>query len=625
MAFGGVNAQTAIYSGGSSPFSPFINQIENCYGGPSQVIDIQGVGSNPPTQAASIPLACVGSTAATNSVFNYDAVGSGNGVASLVTQDQAKYAGVVLHTPQPDGPETAYPRWEFSAIYDNGGTLATFKKAPLDTAGCTAAANTDPSSPFFGCHVTGNFPNPLSSYGPLIEFPALIAPVAIGYNPIYYSAWTVTKGKGKLTNYAFKIKTPIKATLNGGISEAVGGLLLDMPTICSIFNGQITAWSDPALKALNGGTSLASASDKGATVFNSLLIEMVGRQDTSGETSILNRALAAQCNSTVLPTYSPPTGFPNGLYNPAGSTSLPAALIGQTWVVGAAPPAPIAGKFTVVALDEGIQAYLAIAPNTATTVSNTVIQGKLAYLGPDFVLPGVTYTDNNGPLSATKGAPNYYATEPVIDQLNEVGIPGEVASIKSGKTTFKAGALLPNAQNALIAFQNGGGLGSLPPQTSTTGAYAAGSTANGYRNAPSDWAQPISITETVSNGSGGAGVVQPTPLAYAVNIEGAYPITGTSDLVFVTCYATPTIAQTLANFIDFYEGGIPIPGGPNGVVVPQAVVNAGFSPLPSQWNAAITSVFATGSDGEGLNISSPSATSPTAACAPTTDGVIGVQ
>jgi ABC-type phosphate transport system substrate-binding protein len=631
MAFTGASATTAIYSGGSSLISPYANQAENCFGGPSQVLDVQGSLSGspvPPTTQASIPLACVGSTAATKSVFNYDSVGSGNGIASLVTQSPATYAGVVLNTPQPDGPEAVYPAWEFAgsdaalalgdvSIYVNGGVLANFKKAPLDSAGCTAAANADPASPYFGCHVAGNFPNPNSSYGPLIQIPALIAPVAIAYNPTYYSAWTVTNGKGKLTNYAFKIKTPLKATLNGGISETVGGLLLDMPTVCSIFNGQITAWSDPALTALNGGVSLASASDKGGAVFNNLLIEMVGRQDGSGTTSIFNRALAAQCNSTVQPTYTPPAGFPNGFYNQAGATTLPSSLIGQTWVVGNTPPSPIAGKFTVVALSQGIQDYLAIAPNTATTVSNTVIQGKLAYIGPDFVLPAVTYTDNEGPLSATKGTSNYYLNTPIADQLNEAGIKGMVATIKSGKTTFKAGALLPNAQNALIAFQ-----GDLPPQTGADGSYQAGSTANGLRNAPSDWAQSTATTETLSN-SGGVAI--PTPLAYAINIEGAYPMVGTSNFDFVTCYATSATATTIANFIDYYEGGTPIAGGPNGVVIGQALVNAGLSPLPAAWNSAIISAFAKGTDGLGLNVSSPAAASPTAACVGSADGIIGAQ
>ena len=64
---------------------------------------------------------------------------------------------------------------------------------------------------------------------------------------------------------------PIAITYN---ISGVNSLKLDAPTLARIFNGGITRWDDPAIKALNPGINLPSAP-----------IHVFFRSDQSGDTS----------------------------------------------------------------------------------------------------------------------------------------------------------------------------------------------------------------------------------------------------------------------------------------------------------------------------------------------------
>ncbi|OBG26783.1 phosphate ABC transporter substrate-binding protein PstS [Mycobacterium alsense] len=70
---------------------------------------------------------------------------------------------------------------------------------------------------------------------------------------------------------------PIAITYN---VNGVGSLNLDGPTAAKIFNGTITKWDDPAIKALNGGNS-----------FPSTPIHVVFRSDKSGTTANFQKYL----------------------------------------------------------------------------------------------------------------------------------------------------------------------------------------------------------------------------------------------------------------------------------------------------------------------------------------------
>ena len=75
---------------------------------------------------------------------------------------------------------------------------------------------------------------------------------------------------------------PIAITYN---VSGVTTLALDAPTLARIFNGAITRWDDPAIKALNPGTNLPSTP-----------IQVFFRSDQSGDTSNFQQYLIAASN-----------------------------------------------------------------------------------------------------------------------------------------------------------------------------------------------------------------------------------------------------------------------------------------------------------------------------------------
>jgi phosphate transport system substrate-binding protein len=81
--------------------------------------------------------------------------------------------------------------------------------------------------------------------------------------------------------------------------------------------------------------------------------------------------------------------------------------------------------------------------------------------------------------------------------------------------------------------------------------------------------------------------------AYVVPV-GAYPIWGTTNLLFAQCYqggfGTPAMGAALKSFLTgFSSGGFDL-----------AITARNFVPLPLAWKTAIADAFLTGSDGNGL-------------------------
>src|SRR5262249_16958215 len=131
---------------------------------------------------------------------------------------------------------------------------------------------------------SGTYPNPAERYGALVQFPVLIAPVVIAYDPVYKK---VRNGDNSVTEYTFNIHRPR--------ADGSGALRLDRDTYCKIFNGQITDWNDAAIKALNGGVSLKDPADPTPVGSWSVPMQITGRFESSGTTSIFTRHLAAAC------------------------------------------------------------------------------------------------------------------------------------------------------------------------------------------------------------------------------------------------------------------------------------------------------------------------------------------
>jgi ABC-type phosphate transport system substrate-binding protein len=109
-----------------------------------------------------------------------------------------------------------------------------------------------------------------AKFGNLIQFPALIEAVAIGFNS--------SDGNGRALNV-------LPAVPAGGSS----GFNLSRNALCGIVSGHITKWNNPILTALNGG--VLGAGD----------ITFVHRGDSDGTSLLLSNALATQCQFELGP------------------------------------------------------------------------------------------------------------------------------------------------------------------------------------------------------------------------------------------------------------------------------------------------------------------------------------
>lgn len=103
-----------------------------------------------------------------------------------------------------------------------------------------------------------------AKFGNIIQIPALIGPVAIGFNG--------KDGTGATLNIL--PATPVNGT---------SGLNLSRKALCGIVSGHITKWNNPILTALNGG------------VLGTGNITFVHRTDGSGTTFLFANAMVEQC------------------------------------------------------------------------------------------------------------------------------------------------------------------------------------------------------------------------------------------------------------------------------------------------------------------------------------------
>ena len=559
---GGAQSATltaSVYGGGASLPSALIRQIGDCYGNRVPLVNIgsvlSGAGANetvqtlnyfnflglPAYNCAAIPAG--NGPVDPNKTVRYISTGSGTGANGYYSHDAKRFWGDT--DPSTNPAASNYPRVSFAASdfgqstadinsYANGGTRnATLSSEIVMVApGVTPVANTT------------QYGNPKELYGAQIQFPWVVAPVAIGYDPVYKK---VVDASGNVASYKFHLKT-----VN---ADGSGGLLLDMPTVCKIFTGVITTWADPALKTLNGGLSLKDVTDTG-TEFDTLPIELVGRSDNSGTTSIWYRALSAQCG---------PQG-PANPYLTAGSQALPTSLQGAAYTstnVNNGPsftPLYALGKYTRAAQNGGVAKYTAFTyakPDTETFPGSGIFitlapagaytQGRLAYMGADFALPAVANTNQN-----TYG-------------LNTVAIKVGVSRIE------------PTGGTALKAFTN-----LLPPESTSTGLYDPTVTANGLRANPQDWVQGINTNYTFK--SGGA----PATLLANPTGAGAYPIVGTTNVNLYSCYVDAATVEGVKGFVNYFLSSKTVATNLTGLLA-----KAGFSAMPKAWITAATQSFLT--------------------------------
>jgi ABC-type phosphate transport system substrate-binding protein len=335
-------APTVIQGAGSSLLAPYWAQAVGCWDtdGSSPYANGTYINKGAPNATVVTPIAPPGVTCSpgTGNNVRYESTGSGTGQLGVFSHDNpifAKDGVTVAFGKDPTGAGKVFPTGNIqyglsdNALVDTDVGVYSVGTGVSYTPPGRSAITTAATYQTYTFGATGDYPVAKPLYGPLVQFPVSIDAVAMGYNKKY---------KG-----SFKLQT------------ATGTLQLDKHAYCKIWNGEITDWGDAYLASINGVASLKDPRDTGAAP-----IQLVGRVDSSGTTSIFTRHLAAVCGSEVTTNHYA-----------SGTTTLPAAI--QSLV-------------TAGHLKSG-------SSGVATDINATV--GSIGYLGPDYVKPAVSNTGVN--------------------------------------------------------------------------------------------------------------------------------------------------------------------------------------------------------------------------------------
>ncbi|HWA92174.1 MAG TPA: substrate-binding domain-containing protein [Rhizomicrobium sp.] len=552
----GASAETAaratkVYGGGSSLISVYMAQAFNCYGNPQQLIvrsplSLKTVAPFNYVGTKGTPQDCSTQHVSTAASMFFDSAGSGVGIAGIFSHDPSSSA--------PNGygdidPNTAGEQDMTAISYgmSDAGLSATdvgFYNNGNDDQGptnpCTVKEQTVcVVAPGETAHPPTTYPNPAENYGALIQFPVSIDPVAFAYDPTYKK---VTSADGTSTkSYHFNIKF--------AHADGSGGLRLDQTAYCTIFNGSaagspITNWNDSRLKALNGGKSLqdpADIADNGTTDWNSngVPLQIAGRSDSSGTTSIFTRHLARVCGTLGINL--------SGNQFADGATTLPVSLQGGSYD-GTTATGEVLGKFTLANGNNLVAKYVAFTAVPAA--GQTLKQGRIGYLGADFVAPYNSVNGNN----------NF--------NLNSADLKNE-----RGKWIAATGGAAATAFGSIA-----------PPQSDSKGHYdlssCSGPTAK-CRAHPYDWAEPVSKTSLLA----------------APSAKGAYPVVGTTNVLLYTCYKNKQVAKLMPKFFSWYSNNYVVQEVPDGLLTKN-----GLASMPTAWRTAITETFLNNNSGLNLNI-----------------------
>jgi phosphate transport system substrate-binding protein len=161
-------------------------------------------------------------------------------------------------------------------------------KKQLKGSGATAQENAMEQFVFAYVHACPGYTldyNANGSGAGVTDFVNNVSDLAGSGDPLDPSKGQVDHAAQRCGSPAWDLPTvfePIAITYN---ISGVNSLNLDGPTLARIFNGGITRWDDPAIKALNPGTNLPSAA-----------IHVFFRSDQSGDTSNFEQYLVAASN-----------------------------------------------------------------------------------------------------------------------------------------------------------------------------------------------------------------------------------------------------------------------------------------------------------------------------------------
>lgn len=572
-------------------------------------VELRGVGASSIQNVLVQTLNCNGNPGdhSRNNTDNLNKLGANNGSLSSVAEGN--------FTPtRGDGfdcnLQEIQPNFQGKYVATGSGTGRNFWKRFTNQLPGTTETNRNPFAPPVWNNVQFAFSDaPVSSTdlteydaaagtaangaGAPIQFPLYVLPVAIAYNPVYGQVRTADG----VQNLSFAVKASFVTTDADG--NPTGGLRLTRNQYCKIFNGYITNFNDKSFVATGENRSLQDPKDSAARwKKDGVPIRLVGRLDNSGTTDIFTRHLATACagqngvtvnkyqrNAEALP-YNVNSGpdlrsfRSDTRYYPSGATpntntfaGTVQSLSGAVFVRGATPAdgridttqgAEAPGLYMVADGSGGVRDAINYQPAPANRVGSFEPNGKLGYIGSDFVKPSA-------------GAQLFSAAL----QIGGVG-------------TKYAG---PTAENGILAF---GQTRFLPPQTTlATGAYNPNDNRTGPRrdgqagNVPIDRANPLHWTSVLYS--------NPSDTLAAPRL--GYPITGTTQFLGYTCYATPEKRAGMVEFLSLYAGKLTKDA--NGDPISKDLVNGtsaaalgllaqqNIAAMPAAWLNAINDTFLT--------------------------------
>lgn len=383
-------AQVSIYGGVSSLAPAVLQRAAECFGAQAPLLNPGAAPTSQPPGAVTVTVSgvtsttnCTAAPALPSVQINMETAGERLDVQAVFQNSPSvlgaftSAAGVANQLlPTLHFATSAFPIPDADvATYNAGGT---YIHAITKTVG-VAAPGTSPAA--------GQTANPAARFGPLVQIPIFIAPIAVVYSPVYKK---VVAANGAVTSYSFNITAPVRQGL----------LRLDRPTYCKIFNGQITNWNDPAIQATNGAPILDSNGNvigyqpiydpKDPDVLAgkpfSVPIELVGRSDVSGENMIFTRALAAQCSGLT------------GVANQYADATL---ILPTTLTAAGGTAAAGSGQFTTRARNSLVAPYIAFSTTPKGPAGTELVQGRIGYITPDWAAPyNTTYGLSHAALAS---------------------------------------------------------------------------------------------------------------------------------------------------------------------------------------------------------------------------------
>jgi phosphate transport system substrate-binding protein len=509
-----------VYGGGASLPASYVRQTQDCFGDKTNLLERNSGITGGVAQADFVPALptalippnwailnfanCAIATVATSGVqLNYISTGSGRGISTFATNNPTNYAPFNPGT-------TAYPtvHYAFSETSLNAAEAAAINLGTAVAVGNVPVVTTP--------HNT--------NFGRMIQIPALIAAVTISFDPVYKK---VRNADGTVTEYKFNINAT-------AARKPTGGLKISRVELCKIFNGEITNWNQLRNAPLNvAAVSLKDPADPAAF---SVPLQIVGRNDNSGTSSLWTRHLASVCGGSIAnglaPATAPIVTVPANAY--LNSTpAMPATLQGVVYNK-ANPNTPVAGevlgKYTRADGSDGVAKYLDFTSAPGATPGDTIVQGRIGYLGPDYVLPAATTTGTNAFQLVT-------------------------ADLQNRKVSVAGVFINPTPAATTAAFT-----GLVPPVAAD-------------RAKPEAWVQAADKNVPLAD-----------PAAAA-----AYPAAGTSNILTYSCFKDANVRRAFATYLEFYYSSPTVISAT--ATKPGILASSGLSALPTAWLTAIRNTF----------------------------------